>query len=242
MIKTVIIEDDPMSLDILKDLIADNFTQLEIVSTYDNVKDAVRGMSKQEVDLVFLDMELPDGRGFDVLSGLGEINFEVIITTMHDVFMLEAIKHSAIDYLMKPVNDTALVSAVERFALKIQKLQAKIDSSSKHSVKSSRLVIPNQQGLTLTEISDIIRLESDGAYTHISLKDGSKIMASKNLGHFEEELSSHNFFRIHHKHLINLDCVKTYIRGDGGKVILNDDSSVEVSRRKKDDFLKTLES
>jgi len=240
MIKTVIIEDDPMSLDILKDLIADHFTQLQIVATYDTVRDAIRGMSKQEVDLVFLDMELPDGRGFDVLSGLGEINFELIITTMHDAFMLDAIKHAAIDYLMKPINAKDLVAAVERFALKIQKTRQKIEAGQQQVKKSSRLVIPNQQGLILTEINDIIRLESDGAYTHIILKDGTKILASKNLGHFEEELKAHDFFRIHHQHLINTKEVKSYTRGDGGSVTLSNETTVEVSRRKKDDFLKII--
>lgn len=240
MIRTVIIEDDPLSLEALKDLIVQDFSEIDILASFHTVADAVLGLKSLEFDLLLLDMELPDGRGFDVLSQLGEIQFEVIITTVHNAFMLEAIKHSAIDYLLKPVLQDDFANAMSRFKTRMSKMSPKSFPDKSAAIRSSRLVIANQQGLILTEIEDIVRLESDGAYTHIILNDGSKILASKNLGHFESELEPHAFFRVHNKHLINLEHVKNYIRGEGGQVVLSDNSSIDVSRRKKEDFLKSL--
>lgn len=236
--KAVIVEDDPLSYQVLSDVLADGFVELEVVAHYSNVADAATGLKDADADVVFLDMELPDGKGFDVLSALNSIDFEVIITTMHDSFMLEAIKHSAIDYLMKPITKTALHDAVDRFKSRIQKV-----SDSKSVVRntpSNRLVIPNQDGLILVEISDIIRLESDGAYTNLYLANGQKHMTSKNLGFYQNQLDPDSFFRVHHSHIISIAHIKNYVRGEGGQVIMSDESMVNVSRRRKEDFLRAL--
>jgi two-component system LytT family response regulator len=235
--RAVIVEDDPLSFQILNDLIQDEFDQLEIVAHFTSVKSATAGIKDLDIDLVFLDMELTDGLGFDLLTGLKSIDFEVIITTIHDSYMLEAIKHSAIDYLMKPLDKKGLREAVNRFENRIFKKET---TAKPIQSKTNRLVIPYQDGLLLIEINEIIRLESDGAYTHIYLLNNKKHMTSKNLGFYESQLQSHTFFRVHHGHLINLSHLKNYIRGEGGQAVMSDDSLVNVSRRRKEDFLRAI--
>tara|TARA_R110002050_G_scaffold113775_1_gene228814 strand:+ start:2404 stop:3126 length:723 start_codon:yes stop_codon:yes gene_type:complete len=238
MIKTVIIDDDPFSQETLVDILQDLENELEVVGIYSGVEETLSKLPYQEVDLLFLDMELQDGLGFDVLKRLENINFEVIITTMHDSYMLEAIKHSAIDYLLKPIHKKDLLSALERFKTKMEKLD-KLKGSTRHE-DFGRLVIPNQDGLDLVDIKELIRLKSDGAYTKLYLQNGREHLTSKNLGFYESKLKTHGFFRVHHQHLISLNHVKTYLKGDGGSVTMSDDSTVDVSRRKKDQFLKQL--
>lgn len=236
MYKAVIVEDDPLSAEALKDVLKNSFHEIELIGTYSCVSDAIHGLNLLTPDLVFLDIELEDGKGFDVLKELGEISFEVIITTVHQTYMLEAIKHSALDYIMKPVERDELLEALNRF----KKKQSKPKAEVKESVSTKRLVLPNQEGLILVEISDILRLESDGPYTTLHLKGNRKQVSSKNLGFYESALSDHSFFRTHHSHLVNLSHVVNYVRGEGGHVVLTDQSIAPVSRRKKDNFLSAL--
>ena len=238
MFRTVIMDDDPISQEALRDLLADHFPDFDIVAIFSGVKDSCAELPAMEVDLVLLDMELLDGKGFDVLENLVDIDFEVIITTMHDSYMLQAIKHAALDYLMKPIDKEVLRDALERFRSKFNKIQELARSRGK-AVKS-RLVIPVQDGLLLLNISDIIRLESDGSYTKVYMRDGSDHLISKNLGHYEDLLIQHDFVRIHHRHLINMEYVRQYLKTEGGAVEMMDGSIVEVSRRKKEDFLHRL--
>lgn len=237
MYKTIIIEDDALSREALKDIISISFPNYDVIQVFTCVKDAINQLPELDFDLMLLDMELGDGLGFEILSHIEEINFEVIITTMHNTFMLEAIKHAALDYLIKPILKEDLALALDRFEHKYEKL-----FSAKMAGKPlSRLVVPNQNGFILIEIKDIIRLESDGSYTKLFMYDGTSHLASKNLGFYEDQLKNNNFSRVHHKHLVNLSHMKNYIRGEGGTVLMSDGSSVEVSRRKKEEFLRDLE-
>jgi two-component system LytT family response regulator len=240
MYRVVIIDDDPLSQEVIEDLLKPWLLDFEITAKYSTVKDALKLLQKTNVDLLFLDMELSDGYGFDVLKELEEIDFEVIITTMHDSFMLEAIKYSAIDYLMKPIGKGHFDAAIERFKNKMRKQQSVAKKSDDSGVRLSRLVIPNQNGLLLVDIHDIIRLESEGAYTRIIMADGKTHLTSKNLGFYDSHLASHNFSRVHHGHLINLLHVKNYVKGEGGYVVMTDGAMVDVSRRKKEEFLRKL--
>jgi two-component system LytT family response regulator len=236
MLRTAIVEDDPLSLEALKDQLSSFEDSLELVGEYHTVSEAIDGLKRVDIDLLLLDIELPDGNGFKVLEELNEINFEVVITTSHDRFMLKAIQHAALDYLMKPVRKADLMDAIERFHQRQDKYQKEHEAS----LNRRRLVIPDQEGLNLVDIEDIVRLESDGAYSHIFLDDGSRVVASKNIGHFEERLSHHHFSRVHHSHLVNLEKVKNFSHKDGGTLTLTDNSQVTVSRRKKDEVLRAL--
>jgi two-component system LytT family response regulator len=238
MFKTVLIEDDPLSREALQDTLADFFSEFEVVATYATVKEATQNIPHLEVDLLLLDMKLSDGQGFDVLKNLEAIDFEVIITTMHDSFMLEAIQHSALDYLLKPITRADLEPALNRFKEKVQKIRQLKDDNKPKSI--NRLVVPHQNGLTLLSMEEIIRLESDGAYTKIFVTDGAQHLVSKNLGYYEGQLAPNNFLRVHNKHLISLDHVKNYLKGEGGTLIMSDGSQVQVSRRKKEEFLGKL--
>jgi two-component system LytT family response regulator len=240
MYQVVIVEDDPLSQQALVDMLETHFKDFQITGIYSSVADAIKAIPETELDLLLLDMELQDGKGFQVLESLEEIHFEVVITTMHDSFMLEAIKHSAIDYLMKPVQKKEMATALQNFEKRLAKFNSKKNPVNASSVKSGRLVIPNQNGLILVDIDEIIRLESEGAYTKLMTSSGKVHMTSKNLGYYEKQLHNHDFFRAHHSHLINLSHVMNYVKGDGGHVILSDNSHVDISRRKKDDFLKVL--
>ncbi|MFT5724727.1 MAG: two-component system LytT family response regulator [Bacteroidia bacterium] len=238
MYKVVIIEDDPLSQEALKDILHDFNKEFAIVACYASVAESVLNLAKIEVDLVLLDMELLDGQGFDILKAIGDIRFEIIITTMYDSFMLEAIKHSAIDYLQKPILKNDLASALDRFKKKMQKVEMLKSSSTPK--ENRRLVVPDRNGLVLIEIDDVIRLQSDGAYTKIFVVNGDTHLISKNLGHYETSLAADGFLRIHNKHLVNISQIKNYMRKEGGSLIMSDNSTVEVSRRKKQTLLNSL--
>ncbi len=240
MYKVAIIEDDPLSQEALRDVLQNFSAEFTIIACFASVKESLDTLPTLEVDLVLLDMELIDGQGFDILKALEDIRFEVIITTMYDSFMLGAIKHSAIDYLLKPISKEDFGMSLDRFKKKMERLESLKSTSPKHS--SSRLAIPNLNGLVLVEIADLVRLESDGAYTKLFVSDGSTHLISKNLGYYEETLDEHDFLRIHNKHLINISHIKSYLRKDGGHLVMKDDSHIEVSRRKKQMLLNALKS
>lgn len=241
MYRTIIIDDDPLSQEILKDIIHSEINGYEVCGIFSSAAEAIAGVANIDFDLLFLDMELGDGYGFDVLKALNEVNFEVIITTMHDSFMLEAIKHSAIDYLMKPIATKGLKDALRRFEQRIAKHKSLEAASSTKSLRN-RLVIPNQNGLVLVEIENILRMESEGAYTRIVLKSGVSHLASKNLGFYENQLIQNDFIRVHHSHLINMRHVAKYVKGEGGHVVMTDNALVDVSRRRKEEFMRRLGS
>jgi two-component system LytT family response regulator len=238
MFQTVIVDDDPFSQEMMIDLLKTNFQNYRNIRICNTVSEAVDVLTVQQPDLVFLDMELPDGKGFDVLNRLPNINFEVIVTTMHDEYMLNAIRHSALDYLMKPVNKSELAAALEKFERRVAEL--KKDHRQTTPQRLSKLALPTQDGMVFLNIPEIIRLESEGAYTKFITTQGDQYLTSKSIGNYEDQLSGHSFFRVHHGHLISLNHIRKYVRGEGGYVIMSDNSRVDVSRRKKDDFMKAI--
>jgi len=240
MYRVAIVEDDPLSQQMLKDLMDADFGNYEVCHVFSNVPEAVEVLKEAPIDLLLLDMELGNEQGFDVLRQLDNINFEVIITTMHDSYMMEAIKHAAIDYLMKPLTPHLLREAITRFEKRVQKQRSLQEAANSKLQRINKLVIPHQTGLVLVDLNEIIRMESDGAYTKIFMQSGQMQYASKNLKHYEEKLASQLFFRVHHGALINLIHVQHYVKGEGGHVVMSDGSLVDVSRRKKEQFLLQL--
>jgi len=238
MVKIVIIEDDSFAQEMLSDLLSEYSDQYVVTALFNSVKASVKSLPTLKPDLVFLDMELLDGKGFEILESLPEINFEVIVTTMFDSYMLQAIKYSALDYLLKPINKNELEAALKRYETKTKELNA--NAKTKEAAHINKIILPMTEGLVFLNIPDIIRLESDGSYTTFITKDEKKYVTSRNMAIYEEQLIPLAFFRVHHSHLINLNHISKYVKGDGGYVIMSDNSSVDVSRRKKDDFLKAL--
>ena len=236
--KTVIVEDDSFAREMLIELLSLHSGNFEVVAVFETVNSALKSLNDFSPDLVFLDLELSDGKGFDILEQLPGINFEIIITTMHDSYMLQAIKHSALDYILKPITAVSLGDAIGRFEKRITEQ----NKSGKEKVKSrlNKIILPMSDGLLLLNISEIIRLESDGSYTKFVTTGGKKYVTSRSIGFYESQLESLSFFRVHHSHMINMNHIDRYVKGEGGYVVMSDKSSVDVSRRKKDEFLKAL--
>jgi two-component system LytT family response regulator len=237
MYKTVIIEDDTLAQEMVSDLLSAH-PEYGIHGIFLNVKSSLKSLPLIAPDLVFLDMELPDGKGFDILEALPEINFDIIITTAHNSYMLQAIQHSALDYLLKPITAGDLAGALKRFEQKRKEITT---TTAAHSNGNpNKIILSMNEELLFLDIADILRLESDGSYTHFYTMDKKKYTTSRTMATYEPKLLPHHFFRVHHSHLINLHHIDKYIKGEGGYVIMADGSHVEVSRRRKEEFLKAL--
>jgi two-component system, LytTR family, response regulator len=247
MIKAIIVDDELGARESLSKMIEKNCKQLEVIAKADSMLAAFEAITTKQPDLVFLDIEMPNGNAFDLLEKFKEINFNIIFTTAYDHYAIKAIKFSAVDYILKPIDPEELVEAVKRFEKKqtgqpnvLDKQFKTLLSNVRPENKLKKVGIPDGDGLIFINLSDIIRCESDGNYTFFILTNGKKIIASRTLGEYEQMFTEDNFFRIHRSHLINLQHVKKYIKGEGGYVIMADDSQVEVSRRNKNEFLEKL--
>ncbi|MFK7973108.1 MAG: LytR/AlgR family response regulator transcription factor [Bacteroidia bacterium] len=251
MLKALIVEDEINSQELLKELIAEYTEGVEVVGTAQGVKEALEKIGELSPDLLLLDIELADGDGFQVLEQVEDPNFDVIFTTAYNQYAIKAFKFSATDYLLKPVDIEELQRAVARVVEKQQegdqevskeRLQALISNLRNSQKGFKRIVLPTTNGFTVVDPKDIIRCESDRNYTFIFLTDGRKILVSRTIKEYEEMLVDFNFFRVHQSHLINLAFLKNYIRGRGGQVELTDGTVVDVSARKKADFMRRLQA
>lgn len=246
MIKAIIVDDELGARESLSKMLEKNCKQIEIVAKVDSMLSAYEAINKHHPDLVFLDIEMPNGNAFDLLEKFKEIDFHIIFTTAYDHYAIKAIKFSAVDYILKPIDPEELVQAVKRLETTIgQKTSLNSQfktllSNVKPGNKLKKVGIPDGDGLVFINLSDIIRCDSDGNYTFFILTSGKKIIVSRTLGDYEQMFADDNFFRIHRSHLINLEHVKKYIKGEGGYVVMTDNSQVEVSRRNKNDFLEKL--
>lgn len=245
-IRAIIVDDELGARESLSKMIEKNCKQIEIVAKADSMKTAYEAITEHQPDLVFLDIEMPKGNAFDLLEKFKEINFNIIFTTAYDHYAIKAIKFSAVDYILKPIDPEELVNAVKRLESKLGQKETlnnqfkTLLSNVRPENKLKKVGIPDGDGLIFINLSDIIRCDSDGNYTFFILTNGKKIIASRTLGEYEQMFSDDNFFRVHRSHLINLEHVKKYIKGEGGYVVLSDNSQVEVSRRNKNDFLEKL--
>ena len=247
MIRALIIDDEEHCIEGLQNLLAqDHKNIVEVAGSAKTVRDGIGAITLLRPDLVFLDVQIGDKTGFDLLRALPEIDFEIIFTTAYEKFALQAIRFSALDYLLKPVDpddlDTALIKLSNEKARKntADKIDLLLQNTQKSDGLLKKIIVPTMSGFEFIEIANIIRCESDNNYTTIYIKGDQKILVSKTLKDFEELLSGYSFFRIHNSHLINLSYIKTYNKGKGGSVILTDGTEVEVSSRRKEDFIARL--
>lgn len=246
MIKAIIVDDELGARESLSKMIEKNCKQIEVVAKVDSMLSAFEAITNKEPDLVFLDIEMPNGNAFDLLEKFKNINFNIIFTTAYDHYAIKAIKFSAVDYILKPIDPEELINAVKRFENQagqkntLDKQFKTLLSNARPENKLKKVGIPDGDGLVFINLSDIIRCDSDGNYTFFILTSGKKIIASRTLGEYEQMFADDNFFRVHRSHLINLEHVKKYIKGEGGYVVMSDNSQVEVSRRNKTDFLEKL--
>lgn len=242
MIKTLIIDDEQHCIDSIKRLIDNYGKNLDIVAACSTIEDAIKMTNSLSPDLVFLDIEIHEKTGFDYLEQLGKYDFNLIFTTAYNNYAIKAFKYSAMDYLLKPIDKDDFIGAIERLNKRLNaadtEMQIKIllNNLKKENQKKT-IRIPTSNGFEIVEIADIIHCQAETSYTHIFTKN-DKFLVSKGIRFYEDLLKDANFFRIHNSHLVNVNHVKKYTKGKGGYVTMSDNSNINVSTRKKEDFLK----
>jgi two-component system, LytTR family, response regulator len=245
MLKAVLVDDERMSLEVLAIKLRKIAPETVILATFQSPEEAAVSIRQLKPDVLFLDIEMPQMDGFTLLHHLEPYSFEVIFTTAYNQYAIDAIRQSALDFLLKPIREIELSSALQRLEKKRSIQPISSDSVPISSLQFNKIPIPSLKGVTFVPIQDIVWLESDSNYTvfHLSSLHGAaprKLVASRTLKEFENMLTPAHFFRVHRSALINLLRVKEYIRGEGGTAIMDDGSEVEISRNEKKEFLEKL--
>lgn len=240
--KAVIIDDLSEAREALKQDIKEYTPQIEILGEADGVLTGAKLVKEQKPDILFLDIQMNDGDGFDLLDIIDHEKYKVIFTTSSDSYAIKAFKFSAVDYLLKPIDPDELVSAVEKIdtsTVKDENMDVLMETL-KSSNRPKRVVLVTQDRIFVKDIEEIVRCESNVNYTWFYLLDGSKILVSKTLKEYDKMLSDHNFYRVHQSHLINATYIKEYVKSDGGYLLMKDGSSVPVSTRRKQEVMDML--
>ena len=246
MIKAILIDDEKNCLSSLEILLNTHCPSVKILRKCQSALDSLPLIANLEPDLIFLDIEMPVMNGFDLMEQIRSNPVSVIFTTAFDQYAIQAIRYSALDYLLKPIDPKELVQSVQRLETHqskptFEQFQFLIDKISQKEHTHKKLAIPNLEGFKMISIDDIVYCEADDNYTHIILKDATKIIASRTLKEIQRLMDVyHNFIRVHHSFLINLNEVLQYVRGDGGYLMMNDGSHINVSRNKKKNLLRYL--
>ncbi len=249
MVTVILIDDEQHCIERLTNLLTNQHNdEITLLGSFSTVEEGIKAIQELKPQLIFLDVQIHDKTGFDLLKAVDRTLFDVIFTTAYEKFAVQAFRFSALDYLLKPIDKDELAVAIQKFKEKTTKSDtaAKLDALF-HNIKniqgsSKKICVPVTSGMVFLETEEIIRCESEINYTTLHLKDKKKLVVAKTLKEFEELLSDYQFFRVHNSHLINLQYIKAYNKGKGGYVTLTDNSTVEVSTRRKDDFLKAIQS
>ena len=241
-IKTIIIDDEQDGRLVLESLLKTYCPNIKIVALCESSEEGIKAINETKPDLVFLDVEMPKTNGFSMLQKLPQIDFDIIFVTAYDQYALNAIKFSALDYLVKPVDVEELKISVAKYQKNQESKDNKranffLENHTNDGKLFNQMVLPVRDGYIFVEIDDIVRFEGDGNYTHVIFKNGSKQLVAKTLKEFELNLNQHSFARVHKSHLVNLKYIRKYTRGDGGTLLMSDNSEIEVSRRNKESFL-----
>lgn len=243
MIKAIIADDEKMSRNTLRKLLEMYCPSVEIIAETGNAADTHRQIMELKPELVFLDIAMPGKSGIDMLKEIGDIDFEVIFVTAHDRFVLQAIRLSAVDYLSKPVDETELITAVSNATKRISQkekntqLPAFLHNMQQQPGQDMQLCVPGIRGFQIIRIKDIVYCEADNTYTILHLTDSKKVMASRPLLDYESILHDASFVRIHKSYLINVQHLREYQKGEGGIAVMSNGKQLDVSRRKKEQFI-----
>ncbi len=242
-IRAVIIEDEADSLTVLKSMLKMVAPEIEIVGQAGEKESAILLIESEQPDIVFMDVDIVGGNAFSVLENLTSLDFMLIFTTGYGRFAVQAIKYSALDYLLKPIDPDDLKLAIDKAKANMDKEALKLKVENLLSIfqaKDQRLVLTTDEGIEFIEINDIAWLEADKAYTKIHFTDGNSGFYSKNLKYFEDLLDEENFFRCHHSCIVNLSQISKYLKEDGGVILMKNSVRVPLASRRKTEFLSAL--
>lgn len=242
MIKAVIIDDEPDAVEFIHSLLSEYCPRVEVVGKATSALTGAEVIGITHPDLVFLDVQMPHGTGFDLLSSISDKRFDVIFITAYNHYALQAIKFSAIDYILKPINIDEFIEAVHKVEAKRATKGARDEDyhvllENLRALRPVKLAIPTSDGVEYLSTSQIIRIEADRSYSWFYMTGGKKHLVSRNLKEYQELLNDIDFFRPHNSHLINLEHVRKFVRHEGGYIEMSDGSTVPISRGKRDLFL-----
>jgi two-component system, LytTR family, response regulator len=245
MLKAVIVEDEPKGMANLKALISQYCDDVEIIGTATNIQEAQDLFDDPEFkpDIALLDISLPDGLVFTLLNELRPVDFEVIFVTAYDEYAKKACEYSSIGFISKPIDPDELKAAVKRARPRKQMMDKRLEVFSqvyKNPNAFEKMSIAALDGIYFVNLKDILRFEAEDNYTHIFLKSGDKITASKTIKAYEEMLQGLNFYRVHKRHVINLNYMRKFVKGDGGYLIMDDGKKIDVSRRRRPSFMEQM--
>lgn len=246
MIKAVIVDDEPNCCEILATLLERYCPQVKVADICYSGEMAIASIIDVNPDIVFLDIEMPNMNGFELLEKLQSVNFKLIFTTSYDQYAIKAIRFSALDYLLKPIDREELQNAVKKAMQSLerpmpQQFEVLLQKINKTGNGNQKIALPTMEGLQLIAIDSIISCASERNYTTLYLKEKKKMMISRPLKEMEELLEDYSFLRVHHSYLVNLKEISKYIRGEGGYLIMSDGSTVDISRSKKELLISKLQ-
>lgn len=253
-LRAVVIDDETNAREALTNLIRIVCPDVQICGQARNADEGIAVIRDQKPNLIFLDIQMPGKTGFDLLSSFDNVDFGVIFTTAYQEYAIRAFRFSAIDYLLKPIDPDELLSAVAKFKNQVGSVnpeQLRILHEQLDPTRAARLIerkrndnqriaLPTAEGIHFVQMTEIIQCESLGSYTKFHLVKGPSIVVSRLLKEYEEILDNYYFFRVHQSNIVNLEHIKRYVKGDGGQVWMSDNTEIEVSRRRKDEFLALL--
>ncbi|MCB0638858.1 MAG: response regulator transcription factor [Lewinella sp.] len=246
MIKAVIIEDEINGLQNLQNLLAEHCESVQVVGTAGSVEEGFDLLSEldEQPDVAFLDISLPDGLVFKMLNRLRPITFEIIFVTAYQEYAIKACEYSSIGYVLKPIDPDTLVEAVERIRPRqnneADKRLELFQNYMNNPNAFTKMSISALDGIYFINIKDVLRFEAEDNYTHIYLNSGDRITASKTIKAYEDMLAPFNFYRVHKRHVINLNYMRKFVKGDGGYLIMDDGMKIEVSRRRRPAFMEQM--
>jgi two-component system LytT family response regulator len=247
VIKAIIVEDEQLGLQNLKNMLATHCPDVQIIGDAGSIKDGLALLqdSNIEPDVAFLDISLPDGLVFQLLNQIKPINFEVIFVTAYEEYAIKACEYSSIGYVVKPIDPDNLKEALARIRPKEEGSETEkrleiFNNYYNNPNAFTKMSISALDGIYFVSIRDIVRFEAEDNYTHIFLISGERITASKTIKSYEDLLRPFNFYRVHKRHVINLNYMRKFVKGDGGYLVMDDDIKIEVSRRRRPAFMEQL--
>lgn len=247
MLKAIIVDDEKISRDILNDYIAKYCPDVNVCEQCDSVRTGLQAIEKHQPDIVFLDVEMPKGNGFDLLEQVKDIQFETIFVTAFDNYAIQALNYSAAYYILKPVSIDELVMAVDKIKSQKKKnapgvhTKVLLENIKTKTIAQHKIVLPLQDGFEVVSLKDIVHCDAHDNFTDFHFVSGQKMMICRTLKFYEELLADSGFMRVHKSHLINLDHVTKYRKGKGGQLTMSNGAVIDVSPNKKDELMEQFE-